>query len=336
MRVHSSHHIGRQAERRQTEVAMENGSALCIEDIASNATLQNTLNVHAAPIRGLKTEIWAYRQDPEHLTKKSLLSPLELLTINQELEGKVRQRTLELEIANARLKELTETKESLMHMIVHDMKNPLTAMLATLSLFERNSFGLDTPIWDLLLGALRNGHKLLDMANDILGISRMRSKEFSLKPARADLVALLRECLTLMAKTTSSKNLKFVFNPAHASLPSLLDREIMERVVNNLLSNAIKYAPENSSITLDLARQGDAVLVHVSNQGSAIPRAHHEKIFELFTRTHPSDSQLSGTGIGLNFCKLAMEAHGGKIFVISPLPDSHHGACFTLSLPLNA
>ncbi|NTV52637.1 MAG: HAMP domain-containing histidine kinase [Candidatus Firestonebacteria bacterium] len=332
MRERTARPLGRTStQHRHAEIALENGSALCIGEITSGVTLQNKLNLHASSIRGLKTEILAYRQEPGG--KRSLLTPLGLLALNQQLEEKVRQRTLELEIANARLKELTQAKESLMHMIVHDMKNPLTAMLATLSLFERNSFGLDTPIWDLLLGALRNGKKLLDMANDILGISRMRSTEFALKRKRTDLVALLQECLTLMSKTTSSKKLTFVFKPVCPELFLSLDGEIMERVVNNLLSNAIKYAPENSRITLEMTRREDAVLVHVSNQGSPIPRALHEKIFELFTRIHPTDAQLSGTGIGLNFCKLAVEAHAGNIGVTSPLPGLPYGACFTLNLP---
>jgi signal transduction histidine kinase len=315
------------------EVARENNSAICLEDIDSGMMLEKALTAYATRIRQLKSEIAVYKKETDQVVDQNLLTNLELITLNQELEMKVKLRTRELESANEKLSELNKMKESLMHMIVHDMKNPLTAILGTLRLFEKNPFGLKPEFQDLLIGALGNGRKLLDMVEGILFISRMQTKEFQLKPERIDLITLIRQCLDLMVKTLGSKNLTFHFTPPCAECRILVDQQIIERVINNILNNAIKYSPAGSSIDLELNVQSSQVVLAITNWGAPIPLEHQQKIFELFTRVNAQDTQLSGTGIGLNFCKLAAEAHKGTIAVMSPVPPNDKGVKFLVTLP---
>ncbi len=316
-----------------SDIIRENSSALCIEDIDSGIALEKTLGLYAARIRQLKAEISHYKKETDEVVDQNLISNLELIALNQELEVKVKQRTRELENANEKLSELNAVKESLMHMIVHDMKNPLTAILGTLSLFERNSFGLKSELHELLIGSLGHGHKLLDMIEGILFISRMKTKEFRLKLNPTNLIALMRQSIALMSNTTGSKQLTFNFSPPCDEFYLSVDEQIIERVIHNLLNNAIKYSPAGHTIEIEFDVLPNQVSISVTNIGEPIPVEHHLKIFNLFSRVNANDTQLSGTGIGLNFCKLAIEAHHGDIRVVSPVPPSQQGVKFIFTLP---
>jgi len=326
-----------------------------VDEIDSGRALQKILIQYTSRIRQLKDGLTSSHKENDHVVDEYLMQNLELINLNKSLEYKVKERTRELEVANVKLevtnqnlknanqlledqahqlKELNEAKEALMHMIVHDMKNPLTAILGTLTLFNKNSFNLNPDIHELLLSAHRHGIKLLSMIEEILMISRMKTKEFKLKPERANLIDTLLYSIDLMKKTVVLKNLKFHFEPEWQTLTVQMDVQIIERVINNLLNNAIKYAPQNSEILLEVEPKSDSVTVSITNWGEPIPEEYHQKIFELFSRVKKEDTQFSGTGLGLAFSKLAIEAHSGTLEVISPVPPMEIGACFRFSLPL--
>jgi signal transduction histidine kinase len=113
----------------------------------------------------------------------------------------------------------------------------------------------------------------------------------------------------------------------------MADPDIAERIINNLLSNGIRYAPWYSEIVVALHLAAGVPTVAVANYGDPIPLEFHQKIFERFTRVNAKDTQLSGTGLGLTFCKLAVEAQGGKLWVTSPLENEGRGACFSFTVP---
>lgn len=314
---------------------------MLLQDIDSGRAFEEIVNKYTARIRQLKAEIASYRKENNQITDENLIQNLELIIINQNLEKKVKERTRELELSNLKLEqqarqllELSATKESLTHMIVHDMKNPLTAMLGTLRLFTRQSFGLPDGIHKMLIGADNQGRQLLNMMEQMLMISRMQTREFQLKTETADLVALIRRCLSLMEGTLDAKRVVFRFDPPLPALPATVDIQVIERVINNLINNAIKYAPQDSEVPVEIDRVRDEALIRVTNWGEAIPARYHEKIFELFCRANPQEAQFAGTGLGLTFCKLAVEAHHGRLSVNSPVPAHDRGARFNVVLPL--
>ncbi|NTV53086.1 MAG: HAMP domain-containing histidine kinase [Candidatus Firestonebacteria bacterium] len=265
---------------------------------------------------------------------------VELQKFNLELEAKVQARTLELEASKhaleehaQKLQELGVAKEALMHMIVHDMKNPLTVVLGTLGLFKNQTHNLESELHGMLINSFGQAQKLLSMIEEILFISRMQTKEFQLKPRQVDLKNLVGECTRTMEKTLGRKNLRFSVSLPPGPCLVMADPDMVERVVNNLLNNSIKYAPGESEICVTLNFANNVPTLGVANHGDPIPREYHEKIFELFTRVNAKDTQLSGTGLGLAFCKLAVEAHGGSLWVTSPLDTEDQGACFSFTLP---
>lgn len=309
--------------------------------------LIKTIKKQTLRIHHIKQEIESRQEENDKAISKNLEQNEELITLNQqlkkfnlELEEKVQARTQALEASKhdleqqaQELQSLSSMKESLTHMIVHDMKNPLTVILATLRLFEKTNHGVPEEIYELLVDSYQQSKKLFSMMEEMLFISRMQTQEFQIKKERTDLVNLIQVIVDNMSKTVGQKKLALGVNIQAEELTLSIDANIIERVLNNLLNNSIKYAPNDSTITVAAAREGEQVVISVTNFGDPIPEAFHAKIFELFTRVNKKDKQLSGTGLGLAFCKMAVEAHGGKIWVTSPVAGEQVGTTFSFSLP---
>lgn len=292
--------------------------------------------------RQLQLEIATRRKESERIIAENLRQNEELHILNSSLEEKIKERTRQLEASNQTLEKknqelesLTETKEAMMHMMVHDLKNPLTSILGTLALAQNPKLNLDPSLREVLQDGNQMAHKLLAMIEGILDISRMRSKEFKIQAAQTDLVRLMQQTVALMTAMADGKKIPLTFLPPAEPVMAMVDAALVERVLGNLISNGLKYAPQGSSLDLRLKiAEGEAV-ISVINWGVPIPAEYHEKIFELFARVDSQNKGIRGTGLGLAFCKLAAEAHQGKISVESPVSPHDHGAQFRLSLPLN-
>ena len=109
------------------------------------------------------------------------------------------------------------------------------------------------------------------------------------------------------------------------------DADLITRVIANLVGNAIKFTPEGSKVAISMERNGDGAKLCVADTGSGIPREYHEKIFEKFGQVEARQQRkMYSTGLGLTFCKLAVDAHGGKIGVES---EVDRGSTFWFTLP---
>jgi len=303
--------------------------------------IQKVIKKYQARIRQLKQEISSRHEENEKIVAENLRQHDELRKLNQDLDKKVKERTRELqeskeklEQQNKELQELNESKEAMMHMIVHDMKNPLTSVMGALNLSQNPRYEMNPDLKELLRDANIQSIKLRTMIDDILAISKMRSKEFEIQPVPVDLISLVRQSVMLMNTTMGEKKVCLRFDPKISELIVNIDFQMIERVINNVINNAIKYAPDNSEILLEVTQEDTMACIHVSNWGEVIPADCHEKIFTMFGRVKPQDKKVSGTGLGLAFCKLAVEAHKGTICVESPVPSYDVGAHFYFTLPL--
>jgi two-component system, sensor histidine kinase and response regulator len=200
-------------------------------------------------------------------------------------------------------------------------------------LLATRPLGLQSGIIETIQRANQQAIKLLRMMEEMLFIQRMQSNEFQIRPSLTDLTQLIDQAVLIMSKTILNQSVSIHYQPAMGNVMVMLDRDIIERVLNNLLNNAIKYALPDTRIEVELETSEKDVTVHVSNSGDPIPEAYHDKIFELFSRVNLEDKTLSGTGIGLSFCRLAIHAHHGSIWVTSPIPPHNHGARFSFRLP---
>ncbi|MFO1251827.1 MAG: ATP-binding protein [Inhella sp.] len=248
-----------------------------------------------------------------------------LLAQKAALETTVAERTEALRSANERLLALDQFKRGMMGMIVHDLKNPLGAILST----------LDSPSLLSRLEQLKqSSRQMLTLVLNILDVQKFEDTQVVLDTRPVALAALAAQAVEQVRFLVERKN-QTVELEVHAGLSVRGDGEMLERVLVNLLTNAVKYTPTNGRIVIRATPEGDATLrVQVQDSGEGIPADRLEAVFAKFGQHQARDSgQVRSTGLGLNFCKLAVEAHGGQIGVAS---EVGRGSTFWFTLPLVA
>lgn len=248
-------------------------------------------------------------------------------------------------------RELAQLREDYTGMLVHDLRAPLTAIMNGIMMVKR---GLGGPISDQqqeLLGIAHQGSQtMLEMVNTLLDIAKMEQGRMSLDLEPLSPYALIDETLDRLRVSAQDQKVQLQ-QQLSVGLPLIeADREKLVRVLQNLLDNAIKFSPGGSVVTLGAAYahlrgdvdappsiplslpalgSGDWLLFWVRDQGPGIPSQYHERIFEKFGQVR--GRKVRGTGLGLTFCKLSVEAHGGQIWLQSA---EGAGSTFALALPL--
>ncbi|MFW6082446.1 MAG: ATP-binding protein [Chloroflexota bacterium] len=230
------------------------------------------------------------------------------------------------------LAELEQMRDDLMHMVVHDLQNPLSNIVGSLQLIDRAVQEGDTalPVLDVLHVALRSSRRLQRLIRSLLDLRQLEEGKADLDRAPASPARMVEEALEVIQPTIDKKDQSpNVHIPT--DLPSLnVDQDMIVRVVTNLLSNATKYTQPQGKIELKVAEKGTDIVFTVSDNGPGIPLDAQSRIFERFGRLN-GDQKTKGTGLGLPFCKLAVEAHGGEIWVESAPGEGSH-FIFTLGL----
>lgn len=250
----------------------------------------------------------------------------------QQLE--VMQRLEQLEVKHAALLEDERLKDRLTHMLVHDLKNPIGAVMGTIDfVLSDNIKGLNKQQRQLLEIALEESNHLLQMTTNILDVRKMRDGKLNLQPKAISRSALMR----LIGAATEDIGAELKRRQTRwriaDGLPVLhADADVLRRVFANLISNAVKHTRENGRIQLE-ARiiQGDLIEIVVHDDGEGIPQDDLERIFNDFERSRLTNTTRFDTGIGLAFCKLAVEQHGGRIWARS---ERGRGSSFFFTLPL--
>lgn len=240
----------------------------------------------------------------------------------------LRQAQMELKHSYDRLRTLENLRDDLVHMIVHDMGSPLTALRLRLDILKRSSHGLDAESLEDLDESHESVLALSRMTHDLIDVSRLEQGQMPLTLALHDLSELAREVATLMAPLDREKSIEV---ESSVTVDANCDRAIVRRIIENLVSNSIKHTPSGSSVEISLGRADGFVRVTVRDAGKGIPDEAREMIFEKFgTVEARHERRYHSAGLGLAFCKLAVEAHGGRIGV-----DSNDGSSnqFWFELP---
>jgi signal transduction histidine kinase len=248
--------------------------------------------------------------------------------------------SLEVAVArkSAELARISSLKDDLTGMMVHDMKNSLAVVLGVLdSAISGRQASSEPRLRKRLTLALEAAHSVLRMVLNLLDITKMEAGE--LKPERGLITVdeLIERGLRPVSDLAERTGLRIEVIRERGDEKLFLDVGLAERVLQNLVSNAIKFSPPAERIEIDarIERQRPcSLLLSVSNQGPAIAAEHHAKIFDKFAQLEiKSSGSVASTGLGLTFCRLAVEAHGGRIEVESPLADDR-GVRFTCVVPM--
>ncbi len=265
-----------------------------------------------------------------------LSKPVDRGELLARVRSLVRMKTLHDQLAesNRALERLEEMKEQLTRLLVHDLNAPLGSLLFSVGAVLSDTPGeLSERHRGLLLRAARSGDQLSGLIRDLLDISRMEEGKLTLQWENVILAEIVGEGVEELNYYADAKQITVSVDVPPGSATVCVDRKLIARVFVNLLKNALEHTPPGGRVNLRARPEGDRLRVAVEDTGVGVPSAHRERIFESFVQVEMKQSgERRGTGLGLTFCKMAVEAHGGEIGVEE---RSGGGSVFQFTLPLS-
>lgn len=241
--------------------------------------------------------------------------------------------------------ELAKSRDDLMKMIVHDLKTPLSGVLATLEMVVDGDYGALTDTQrQALAGAERQAEDLLALIEELLEVTKVEQAAISLSPEPIAPAALLAELAFDWQSRVQQEGATLETEVRDDAPVFEADKALLKRVFGNLLQNALTHSPFGVQIRIGARPDGTAVsasaggtapagiLFTVADNGPGIPPEYHELIFRKFEQLRGASApKTRSSGLGLTFCRLAVEAHGGRIWVQS---EPGMGSRFHVRLPL--
>lgn len=252
------------------------------------------------------------------------------ITDQLEAQRNILQAKEAAELAYAQLRELEKLRDGLTHMVIHDMRTPLQVLMAEQELLSADlGDRLPPDARDTLNGLIGQTKVLTHMTNAVLDVSRMESGQMPLKRVPDDVGLLVDEtCQSLRGLVRRHRLVREGAN----TCPVHCDPEVITRVVANLLVNAAKYTPPGGQITVRVLAGDQQARFEVEDTGPGIRPADRERVFDKYVQVgSKSGAGYHSAGLGLTFCKMAVEAHGGRIGVDE---GATGGARFWVNLPV--
>ena len=264
-----------------------------------------------------------------------LTKPHHRLVLNARVRAllKLKGATDALEESLKRLRELQKVRDDLMKMIVHDLKTPLTSVLATLEMMRDGDFGAVTdPQARALSDAEGKAEDLLALIEDLLEVARIEEQTITLQPEPIAPAALLAEIVYDWGLRFQQEGAGATADAADDAPVFRADKVLVKRVLSNLVQNAITHSAGPVQLTLTARSDPNGILLTVGDNGPGIPEEYQELIFRKFERVRSANApRVRSSGLGLTFCRLAIEAHGGRIWVKS---TEGEGSTFYVQLPI--
>lgn len=227
------------------------------------------------------------------------------------INRKMRQANRKLISLNAEMKEVTAQKLQFFTNVSHEVRTPLTLILAPL---DRLIVSLrESPYASDLRLIQKNANRLLRVINQILDFRKVEGKQEKLAVREIDLVPFVGEIKSYFDSMASVRVISYTFTSSIKQCTLWIDPDLLERVFFNLLSNAFKFTPEGGSVRIELTEEGDRVFIQVIDTGSGIQPANLPHLFDRFY----TEDRSMGTGIGLHLVKEYIHMHGGEIRVES-------------------
>ncbi len=303
-----------------TALAALLGAALCLGFRSPWLRLLALIAVNSA---GPLCALWFYNHQDLYLP---CLAPLLALNTNV-LFCLVSDFTFEL-VEEAKLRSTLKSRDDLTHMIVHDLRSPLTAVTGYMEVLAETA-KLSSTEAKFVAEAQRGASDLRDMISTLLDVGRFEAGEMPLRLQTHDVTEIARKAASRFSPVLKNRTL-------HCDVPAdpvlmICDADVIRRVLENLISNAVKFTASDGKIEVKVKQNAADVTISVSDNGHGIPGDQHRKIFEKFGQTETGQEHRHSTGLGLTFCRLAVEAHRGKIGIQS---EPEKGSTFWFTLPV--
>lgn len=226
------------------------------------------------------------------------------------------------------LQRLQLQKERLTAFLVHDLKNPVNAMDLHAQLLLRDKSSSPS-VRESATQMRAEARRLTTMIVNLLDLSKADEGQLAPHCSIVDVPGLVKEVLAEQVVAADARGVRL--ESAVDTETLVADASLLQRTVANLVENAIRYAPASTTVTVRAFRTASATEIHVDDRGRGIPLADKERIFDAFAQLglDAPPSSRSSRGLGLSFCKSAVQAHGGRIWV----EDGSPGTSFCISIP---
>jgi signal transduction histidine kinase len=242
----------------------------------------------------------------------------------------------EISRKNNQLRELEKVKEGLTHMIIHDLNNYFMAISGNLQIMGFDIEPHQVKMSKYMSNCLDSITEVTDMVRGLLDIHKMEEGKLVLKKKEIKLEMIIRTIVKTFEQV-ANKN-KIVISLLSPEKETLIhgDPGLLKRVMANLVSNALRHTPSGGAIEIKISsnQEDRRIRLSVKDTGDGLATEYHEKIFEKFEQVNLKEKGVrqGAAGLGLSFCKMAVEAHQGKIWVESE--GENHGCTFKIELPI--
>lgn len=306
------------------------GEMALIEDLPRSATVVALDELHL--LRVAREDFQALLAEIPSLDQNLLRRLSARLRAADDERTAIVARMHALEVERQRLIDQQRHQQAALDLIIHDLRSPLHILTNALGILDmglpesiRND---NRELFDLTMNTLDRMSRLVD---SLLDVSRLEAGQLSLEMEPTDLMALIRSVADrvsyLIAKHELSLEVDGPTTPVHA----LIDADLIDRVVANLLDNAIKFTLNKGRIRAHITPRAADILVSVEDTGPGIPLDQRERFFDRFVQGTDRPGRTQGFGLGLAFCRMAVQAHGGHIWIEDAADGL--GARFTFNVP---
>jgi NtrC-family two-component system sensor histidine kinase KinB len=232
--------------------------------------------------------------------------------------------------------QISQTRELLTETLVHDLRSPIGAIKTTLELIQEGLPESERdPVTEQSLDiARRSTDRVLTLINSLLDISQLESGNVDIKTEPGDINVLVTDVVGDLVQQANEDGVILRKKDGKDIPHVLMDENLIRRVLINLLDNALKFTPEGGIVTIEMAQEEKGcITVRVSDTGPGIPEDYREKVFTRFSQVPGRLGRRRGSGLGLTFCRRAVEAHGGRIWVEGGVKGI--GATLAFTLPVD-
>jgi len=304
---------------------------------ASVVALENVrlLNITRASFERLLIENPAMGLDILSMLSARLRASDNARKFSSRAETQLVRQLSQLQTEKQQLVELEHIRQDTIDLIVHDLRHPISSLFGAIKILEMV----------LPEEVLTQNQQLIDIANSncdllqlmvesLLDVARMEEGNFNLNKRSVNLYGFVQEAVNRVRFLAGMENI--AIQPSFASdLPIIdADEEKLHRIMGNLLHNAIKFTPGGGSVTVVVEPVDQAALFSVIDAGPGIPPENRQHIFDRFVQLNGERPRTGGFGLGLAFCKMAVEAHGGKIWVEPGI--NGEGSKFMFTIPVTS
>jgi signal transduction histidine kinase len=267
---------------------------------------------------------------PKPVREEELLARVQVQLALRRSQQELEHRNRELDAQYQRLRTLEQLRDNLVHMVVHDLRAPLQGISLLLEVLHGAPESVSAEKRHEYLGqAYDTTRAMARMLRTMLDVSRLEEGKLPLHPEELAVPELFAEASRTLGALTSGRTIRLTDDCVGRHLFG--DRDLCVRILVNLLDNALKYTPVNAPIAVGFAETDGSASIWVRDRGPGIPAAERKHLFEKFmTGSSPRHGKARAFGLGLPFCQMAAQAHGGSIAVAS---EPGQGSTFTLTLP---